>query len=72
MNKKTFCVIQHYRVEVEIEAESEEQAKELLYGEPNLYTVSVIPDRPDRTSIISIEAFASETLDDEVYTAEEQ
>jgi hypothetical protein len=67
MNKKTFCVIQYYRVEVEVEAENEEEAKNLLYEDSNHYSLTVQTDCPDRTDILSIGVYASEALDDEVY-----
>ena len=66
MNKKTFCVIQHYRVEIEIEAENAEDAKARLYDEPNLYNVTATDVDPN-SEILSIGVYACDSRDDEVY-----
>ena len=66
MNKKTFCVIQHYRVEVEVEAENADEAKAMLYDEPNLYNVTATDTNPN-SEILSIGVYACESRDDEVY-----
>ena len=66
MNKKTFCVIQHYRVEVEVEGENADEAKAMLYDEPNLYKVTATDTNPN-SEILSIGVYACESRDDEVY-----
>ena len=66
MKTKKYCVVQHYRVELEVEAESREEAREMITDdERNFYTITANMDKPDN-EVQSLSVWASD-MDTEVY-----
>lgn len=64
---KKFIVVQHYRVEVEVEAVDAEQAREACIWDENAYTVTATFDRQPRSLYVE-----AADIDTEVYEVEEQ
>jgi len=58
---KTFTVVQYYRVELEVEADSFEDARAAAYEDANLYTVTATFDDPSKQGGPSVEAADMDT-----------